>query len=88
MTQHNDRANDQIYKTLIAAIEQAKAHNITPISVPVGPFGIPVIESADVPKGVIMILEPKRGRYKITARGVVDETGCTVFVATLKPKQE
>jgi hypothetical protein len=83
----DDMANDPIYKTLIAAIEQAEAHNITPISVSVGPFGIPIIESHDVPTGTIMILEPKRDRYDLEITSQYDdENGRPIFVATLKPK--
>jgi len=55
---------DSIYKKMTDAIEQAKEHNIVPISISIGPFGIPIVESSDVPKDTIMLLEPKRHKFE------------------------
>ena len=82
---HDDPTEDPVYKAMIRAIEQAKEHNITPISVHVGPFGIPLIESADVPKGTIMLLQPKQS--SLEARWD-EELQRTVYVASFKSKRK
>lgn len=84
-----DMKDDPIYKKMIDAIEQAKEHNIKPISVSIGPFGIPIIESDDVPKDTITLMEPKR--YKLdTVSQQWDEEGkfIRLKVARPKPKQD
>lgn len=88
MTHDNkDMVNDPIYQKMIAAIEQAKEYNITPISISIGPFEIPIVESADVPKNTIAILQPKRIKGEAT-RETDPETGRSIFVARFGSTKE
>jgi hypothetical protein len=79
------RDDDPIYKQMLDTIEIARAHGIIPSAIHSTPLGIPIVESADVPKGTLMILPPKRKRWacEMTPRWD-DESRRTVFVVNIK----